>query len=101
MERKERIIVGADSDKSSMALEVWVFLLIAGTLGNVAGPLKKEFYKLDMEISQCKQIPKPWGALGLTEKMPDPINRGFNKVVSLCKEEDLIQFFIKSIGGRH
>lgn len=84
-----------------MALEVRAFLLIAGTLSSMAGPLKKDLYKPDLEISRRRHIQKPWGALGLTNKMPDTTNQGLNKVVSLCKEEDLTQIFIKSIGGRH
>lgn len=77
-------------------------LLKAGTLDAVVGcfgPLKNNLDQPEQEETGYR-LPKPCGALGQTEKA-DPTDRDLDNVDPPSMEEDLMQIFIKSIGGRH
>ena len=90
-----------DSTKEDMISKGQTFLRKANILEIAVGDMKNDLHKPDLEKSWCRQNTKYNGAFGFMEKKPNPIKRGLKKVFPLCMDEDLIQIFIKMIGGRH
>lgn len=86
---------------AAMSPETQIFLPQINTLVRENGSLKNAPYKPDLERPRCRQDPKLKCAFGFTDELPDPTVRGLTKNDPLCMDEDLIQIFIKLIGGKH
>lgn len=91
----------ADLAKGDMIPEGQTFLRKVDILEIVVGNMKNVLHKLDLEKPRQKKNTKHNGAFRFTEKKPDPTDQDLNKAFPLCMDEDLIQIFIKMIGGRH
>jgi len=90
-----------DLAKGDMIPEGQTFLRKVDILEIVVGTMKNILHKLDIEKPRQKLNTKHSGAFRFREKKSDPIDWDLNKVFPLCMDEDLIQIFIKMIGGRH
>ena len=84
-----------------MIPEGQTFLRKVDILEIVTGTMKNVLHKLDLEKPRRKLNTKHSGAFRFIEEKPDPTDQDLNKVFPLCMDKDLIQIFIKMIGGRH
>lgn len=90
-----------DPAKGDMTPEGLTFLKKENFHVIVGGAMKNHPHKRDLEKPWCIQNTKHSGSFALMEKNPNTKNRGLKKVFPHCMDEDLIQIFIKTIGGRN
>lgn len=84
-----------------MSVETWTLLLNTNTLERVDGSLTDDPNQSDRERPRRRQDRKLNDASGFTEELSDLTERDPKKTDPLYMDADLIQIFIKSIGGKH